>query len=301
MIDDSPYEGEHFHYAAAVGASNSRLTRAIDLTEVESASLDFKIWHDLSEQTEYAHVAVSADGGESWTILKGSHSTDRNYNDDTVTDRYSGRSDGWLDESISLDDYTGSPLLIRFETVSPSSASSHRGMAIDDLRIDAVGFQDGFEAPDDGWIAEGWLRSDNRLPQRAWLQVVQETESGLELSRSLMTGPGEMNVDLLPGVEDALIIISPIVPLTGFPTDYSLAVNLLDADGEAIVVDRDCKVTTTTGLNFRDAPNGSKIGLIPQGTAVWALDSSEGWFNVEYDGLSGWIHGGYVTTEGNCE
>ena len=47
LIDDSPYEGEHFHYAAAVGASNNRLTRAIDLTEVESASLDFKIWHDL--------------------------------------------------------------------------------------------------------------------------------------------------------------------------------------------------------------------------------------------------------------
>ena len=300
LIDDSPYEGDHFYFAATAGRSNSRLTRAIDLTEVDNASIEFKIWHDLIQPWEYAHAAVSADGGESWDILKGSHSTDKDDNDNSVTDRYTGRSDGWLEESISLDDYTGHPILIRFETVNRSIVSTYRGMAIDDLRIDAINFQDGFEAPDDAWTAEGWLRSDNRLPNRTWLQVVQETDTGVEVSRSLMTGPGDMTVDLQPGVEGALIAISPIVPLTGFPTDYSLAVNLLDADGEAIVVDRDCKVTTTTGLNFRDAPNGSKIGLIPQGTAVWALDSSEGWFQVEYEDQRGWISGGYVTTEGSC-
>ena len=300
LIDALPYEGDQIFYAATAGGSNSRLSLAIDLTEVDNAALDFKIWHDLNEHTEYAHVAVSADGGESWEILKGNHTTDKDSNDNTVADRYSGRSDGWLDESVSLNDYTGGQILIRFETVSRFIVSNYRGMAIDDLRIDAIDFHDGFESIDDGWIAEGWLRTDNRLPQRAWLQVAQETESGLELTRSLMTGSGEMAVDLLPGVEGALIAISPIVSHTGFETDYSLAVNLLDADGEAIVVDRDCKVTTTTGLNFRDAPSGNKIGLLPQGTAVWALDSREGWFQVEYEDQRGWISGDYVTTEGNC-
>ena len=301
LVDAAPYEGDHFYYAVTVDGSNSRLTRAIDLTEADNASLDFKIRHDLDEdQREYAHIAVSTDGGETWDVLKGSHTTDKARDDSSVSDRYSLTSDGWLEESISLNDYTGGEILIRFETISPIFSSNYRGMAIDDLRIDAIGFHDGFEAPDDTWIAEGWLRTDNRLPNNTWLQVVQETDSGLELTRSLMTGPGEVTVDLLPGVESALIAISPIAPLAGIQTEYSLAVNQLDADGNVIVVDRDCQVTTTTGLNFRDAPNGEKIGLLPNGTTVDALDSRDGWFNVEYDGLNGWIHGDYVTKEGNC-
>ncbi len=299
FTDAVPPEGEHLYFAAVVDNSNARLTFAFDLSEVDSATLDFKIWRALNQYREYAQVAASTDGGATWTILGGEHTTTE-HRDQAVSERYTFSSEGWLDESISLDAYAGGEVLLRFETISPTFGSDFRGMAIDDLRIDAIDFRDGFESADDAWIAEGWIRTDNRLPNRTWLQVVQETESGPAVSRSLVTGPGELTVDLQPGVERALVAISPVVPQTGFQTDYSLEVKHLDADGALITVNRDCKLTTTTGLNFRDAPNGDKIGLLPQGTAVWALDSREGWFNVEYDGLNGWIHGGYVTTEGNC-
>ena len=173
-------------------------------------------------------------------------------------------------------------------------------MAIDDLRIDAINFQDGFEAPDpdDGLdrrrlaaqrqppAQQNLAASPCRRPTPAWKFPAAYDRTGRHDCRSAAGRGGRPYRHLANCARSR-----------DSQTDYSLAVNLLDADGEAIVIDRDCKVTTTTGLNFRDAPNGSKIGLIPQGTAVWALDSSEGWFNVEYDGLSGWIHGGYVTTE----
>ena len=61
-----------------------------------------------------------------------------------------------------------------------------------------------------------------------------------------------------------------------------------------------CTVTTTHALNFRDAPNGDKIGLLPQGTAATALSLSEGWFKVAHDGKVGWISGDYVTLHGDC-
>ena len=109
-----------------------------------------------------------------------------------------------------------------------------------------------------------------------------------------------MTVDIVPGVSEALIAISPVVPGTSMPTEYELGLFLVDAQGEIMVVTRDCKLTTTDALNFRDAPDGNRIGLLPRGTAVWALDSSGDWYNVAYNGLNGWIHGGYVTTEGNC-
>ena len=297
LIDVAPVEGDYIYYAATSDQRNSRLTREFDLSRV-NAWLAFKIWFDLVEHEEYAHVAVSEDGGATWSIIKGRRTRNKGRDGNPIPDSYTGSSGGWLNERVSLADYDDN-LLVRFEVITRSN-STYRGLAIDDLRIDAIGWRDGFETPDDAWIAEGWIRTDNRLPNNIWLQVVQETDAGLEVSRSLMSGPGEMTVDLLPGVERALVAVSPVVPQSGFETEYTLEATRLDADGAAIIVDLDCKLTTTHGLNFRDAPNGSKIGLLPQGAAVWALDSREGWFNVEYDGLNGWIHGDYVTTEGNC-
>ena len=116
-----------------------------------------------------------------------------------------------------------------------------------------------------------------------------------------MTGNGNLTVDLLPGVTQALVAVSPIVPHTSLPTDYELEFYLLDAAGEVMVVTRECTVTTTDFLNFRDAPNGNKIGLVPQGTAVDALDRQGDWFQVVYKGAQGWVSAGYVTAQGNCD
>ena len=61
-----------------------------------------------------------------------------------------------------------------------------------------------------------------------------------------------------------------------------------------------CLVTTTHGLNFRDAPSGSIIGLVPQHATATAIARTQGWFNIEYEGATGWISADYVIAEGDC-
>ena len=63
---------------------------------------------------------------------------------------------------------------------------------------------------------------------------------------------------------------------------------------------RECTVTTTHNLNFRDGPNGNRIGLVPRESTLPAKAKAPGWFNVEYLGKSGWISADYVVTEGDC-
>ena len=63
----------------------------------------------------------------------------------------------------------------------------------------------------------------------------------------------------------------------------------------------DCRVRTRTGLNFRATPGGQRIGIVPAQATVPASARTPGWFQVEYDGFSGWISADYVTTEGNCD
>ncbi|MDE2635462.1 MAG: immune inhibitor A, partial [Chloroflexota bacterium] len=299
LVDTAPAEGDFFYLGISSDSHSSRLTRAIDLRAARSAWLEFRIWHDLYENYEYGYVQVSADNGKTWSILPGKHTLDDKIAGVFYDDGYTGRSGGWLDERISLSRYAGKEILLRFETLS-DNLTSYKGMAIDDLRIETIDFHDGFESANSGWIEEGWIRTDNRLPNNTWLQVIQETEADLEVTRSLMTGSGELAVDLLPDVDRVVVAISPVVLQTALETEYALEVNLLDADGNEIVIEFNCQLTTTAGLNFRDAPNGTKIGLVQQGAALWALDRSGDWFQVDYESQRGWIHGDYVTRTGNC-
>jgi hypothetical protein len=63
-----------------------------------------------------------------------------------------------------------------------------------------------------------------------------------------------------------------------------------------------CIVTTTHTLNFRDRPSlaGARIGLVWQGATLAAAGQTAGWFNVEYQGASGWISAEFVLTQGVC-
>lgn len=299
LVNEATPEGDHFYYAVTSDDANSTLTRAFDLSEVKSAWVEFRVWYDLEEDYEYGYVTVSEDGGESWRALRGIYMRSSDLYDDYYPAGYSRSTANWLPERIGLSQYAPGQILLRFE-VNSSYATKHGGMAIDDLRIDTIDFRDSFETHDDSWIADGWIRSDNRLPNNTWLQVVQDTRDGLQVSRALMRGTGDLTVELLPGVSQALVAVSPVVPYTSLKTEYELALNLLNAAGEIMVLSRECTVTTTHALNFRDAPNGAKIGLLPQGATVDALDRQGDWFMVDHNGRLGWVHGDYLRKAGNC-
>lgn len=299
LMPEGPAEGDRVYYALASDYSNSSLTRAFDLGDVTQAWLGFKVWHDLDKDAEYGYVTVSANDGRTWETLSGSYTRSSRVYDDYFDEGYTSRSGNWRNERIDLSPYAVGRILLRFELMS-GVATSYGGMAIDDLHIKAINFHDGFESPDEAWIAEGWIRTDNRLPNNTWLQAVQDSREGLHIERALISGSGDLNVEILPGVNQVLVAVSPIVPRTSLPTEYELELNLLDAGGEIMVVTRECTLTTTHALNFRAAPNGTKIGLLARGAAVDALDRDGDWFMVVHAGRQGWIHGDYVHAAGAC-
>ena len=299
LVDEDPVEGHYFAYAVTNDTSHSRLTRSFVLSARRPQWLRYRVWYDLEDGMEFGFVTISDDDGESWESLSGILTRKSTVYSDFYTEGYTGRSGRWLYDRIDLSDYGPGVVQISFEVIS-NIATSYHGMAIDDIGINAIGFHDGFETPDDAWIKEGWIRTDNRLPNNTRLQVVQETANGLHLNRTLVTGNGGLAVDLLPGVSQALVAVSPIVAQSSWPADYELEFYLLNNAGEVMVVTRECTVTTTDFLNFRAAPNVNKIGLIPAGATLDALDRQEDWFMVYYNGAQGWISAGYVTTHGNC-
>lgn len=299
LINEDSIDGEHFYYAVTSDDANSSLTREIDLSGVNSAWLEYRIWYDLAGGGEYAYVTASKDGGVTWEALSGIFMRSSAIYKEYYPRGYSRSTANWLPERINLSDYAPGRVLLRFE-VNSSYLTDYAGMAIDDLRIGAINYRDGFESPDDSWVADGWIRTDNRLPNNTWLQVAQDTGDRLHISRSLINGSGDLTVDLQPGVSQVLVAISPVVPVTSLKTEFQLELNLMNAAGEIMAASRECTVTTTHALNFRASPNGDKIGLVPKAAAVDALDREDDWFKVEYAGRQGWIHADYAHTAGNC-
>ncbi len=295
------YTGEtgSFAYAISSEYGHPRLTRAFNLATSRHLWLEFRFWHDLDEDLEYAYVTISTDKGESWRTLHGNYTQSSEVLDDYYAFGYTGSLRTWRNERIDLSRYAPGEVLISFELVS-EIGTSYGGMAIDSIHMRTVNYNEYFDSFDDGWIADGWIITDNRLPNNTWLQVVQDTGDKLHISRELVAGDGELTVELLPGVSNVLVAVSPVVPQTSLPTAYVLEANLLNAADEVLHISRECTLTTTDALNFRDAPSGNKIGLLLKGTAVDALGRQGDWFQVNRRGAVGWVHGDYVTHAGNC-
>ena len=90
---------------------------------------------------------------------------------------YTGRSGSeaeprWVHDEIDLSPYAGQEVLIRFSYVT-DDAVHREGVALDEIRIDAVGFRDGAEDSHGGWTLQGWARTGSTLPQGWSLRAIE--------------------------------------------------------------------------------------------------------------------------------
>lgn len=225
-------EGDgHFLYSNRGDMSNTHFTRAFDLTGVTSATLNYRLWYHIERLWDYGYVMISDDGGETWDIIATEHTTTENPHHTAYGAGYTGVSGGgavpaWVEESVSLDAYAGREILVRFEMIT-DDAVNQAGMAVDDVRIDAIGYAEDFESGDGGWLSEGWIITDNRLPQYAWVQAVQRVGGELVVTRWQPEATvNEWTLDLVEGADTILLAISPFAPVTTVPTPYRLVAEI---------------------------------------------------------------------------
>lgn len=223
-IEDS--EGQ-FWYSNRADDSSLTLTHAFDLTGVESATLDYRVWYHLEHLWDYGYVMVSEDNGNTWETLETSEMTGENPYGNGYGVGYSGASSDWVEESISLDEYAGKNILVRFWVIHDDAVNQH-GMAIDDVRIDAIGYSSDFEANNGGWQTGGWVLTDNRLPQEIWVQAMQIKDDDVEITRWLLPADEPLTLPLSRDIEEVVLAVSPFAPLTTVPMLYSLSATVSD-------------------------------------------------------------------------
>ena len=134
-------------------------------------------------------------------------------------------AEGWRDERIDRTPVAGWRVLLRFSMVNQDSGH-HAGMLIDEIRIPQLDFFDDVEQATSIWEAVGWLRTDNRLPQRWSLRLVRwPPTSG---ARSPLVEPiapdGESRGTMrLAAGERAVLVVVATTPCTTERAHYTRA------------------------------------------------------------------------------
>ena len=223
ILNTTPYSGSACWWSNRGDSSHSRLTRSFDLSQVSSATLRFRIWHNLEELWDYLYVTASEDGGETWQVLAGERTVTEDPLGATYGPGITGQSRGWVEERMDLSAFAGGEALVSFEQVL-DTAISLDGACIDDIAVPEAGFFDDAEADGD-WSAEGFVRTNNVLRQRFGVRVVIDrgdgdiTVSGLTLDE---TNSGSLRLEPLPPGASVTAIVTSLTRHTTQPRNYTL-------------------------------------------------------------------------------
>ena len=199
---------------------SSTLTKPLDLTSLDQATLDYQIWFEVEEDWDYGYLQVSADGGRSWDILQAPHTTAENPIGNSYGMGYTGQSRDWIDESVDLTGYAGQEVLLRFHYVTDAAVHGS-GMCLRNVSIPELGPS----MEDDEWTAEGFVWTDNRVKQDYIVQVIQVGQSNRVTRMQLDESNSGSVVIAAPQEWDRLVVaVAAAAPKTRQEAEYTLAI-----------------------------------------------------------------------------
>jgi hypothetical protein len=230
LVATTPPAGRRFWLTPRADDANPRLTGQFDLAAFAPGTpvtMTVAMWHDIEENYDYGYVLASRDGSE-WSMLAGQNTRTDDPVGNNLGAGYTGRSldplgaPGWRQEIFDLGDFAGGPLWLQFSYATDDGYNAP-GWAIDDVVIPALGYAADFEGPADGWASEGWLLTDNALPQGWLLQVLEFDGDRLAAVRRIpvdAAGAAKFPVTGLGAGRTAVVAITALAPLTTEPAQY---------------------------------------------------------------------------------
>ena len=95
---------------------------------------------------------------------------------------------------------------------------------LDDIAIDAINYQSDFETDDGSWVAQGFVRVENVLPQTYRLSLIIKSDTTTVTPIELN---GDQTVDIplsLKAGEEAVLIVTGTTRFTTIPAAYQIEV-----------------------------------------------------------------------------
>jgi hypothetical protein len=227
ILPTEPYSGSAMWWSDRADGLDSTLTRTVDLRAATRPILSYWTWYEIEKDYDYAYVAVSIDGGARWTTLAAPGTTKEDPNGNNLGNGYTGtsgrgRTPVWIQQEVDLSPYAGKEIQLRFEYVTDGALNLH-GFALDDIAITGV-LKDDAES-DNGWKAEGFVRSTNVVAQRFLVQLLRFTGTGPTVDRhNVDAGALDLEVDTSSDRRPPLLAVTGFAVRTTQPVPFTVSV-----------------------------------------------------------------------------
>jgi immune inhibitor A len=226
ILPTDAHSGSAFWWSDRIDGLDARLTRPVDMAKATQLSMTYWTWYEIEKDYDYAYVEVSTDNGAHWKTLPASATTTDDPNGQNLGNGYTGTSGSdkpqWLQQTVDLSAYAGKQILVRFEYVT-DGALSLNGMAVDDITIPGV-LSDDAET-DNGWEADGFVRSTNLVAQKFIVQLLRFTDRGATVERRVVeSGTLQLDADTSSDRRAPLLAVTGIAVRTVQPVAFEVAV-----------------------------------------------------------------------------
>ena len=223
IIKDTPPGGSACWWSNRGDIIDSTMTTQITLPPGEPATLTYSLWYEIEEDWDYVYVEVSIDGGATWDILETDLTSPGNPVGNAFGPGYTGSSNGWRQDSADLSPYQGKDVLVRFEYVT-DDAIHGPGLCLRDIAVPEAGFFDDADSDKDVWETQGFIRTDNSVPQEYILRVI---EVGNEFQvREIILDAEQTATFEIDGfgsrISHAVIVVAGVAEHTMLPAQFTI-------------------------------------------------------------------------------
>ena len=221
----SPHSGRRAWWSNQADESLTTLTRRLDLSNVEQATLVYRTWYDIEPHHDHATVSARPLNDEQWHILTTPSGTGADPYGNSPGWSYTGKSDGWILEEVDLSAYAGEEILIRFSYLT-DGAILGAGLLLDDISVTEIGYSDETEESLNGWQARGFLPIEASVPQRYVAVLIKQGEqTTIEQLRLSEDQTARLTVPLASDeLRQAVVVVSGMTPLPADPAPYQIGV-----------------------------------------------------------------------------
>jgi len=203
---------------------DSTLSHRFEIPIGATAVLEYEIWYEIEEDWDYVYVEASVDGGNTWQILETPVTTPENPTGNGFGPGYTGKSDGWLTDSVDLSSFAGKDIWVRFQYVTDDAINA-AGACFRNLTISSPEVV----AADEGWEAQGFVFTDDLVRQYFQVQLITTGENPAVRQLTLNDdNEGKFLVQPPEDGERLIVAVGSLAEKTRQPASYTLSLTPAD-------------------------------------------------------------------------
>ncbi len=221
VLPVNPHSGSYYFWSSKGDVSDKTLTHSFDFSAVNSAiSMSYWTWYNIEKNYDYVYVEASTNG-QDWAMVKTPSGTTDNPVGSNYGIGYSGSSSGWIEQTVDLSQYAGQKVQLRFEYITDDEVYGE-GFLLDDVSIPQINYRTDFEVDDGGWVADGFVRIANSLPQTYRLELI--SLGSPETVQNLVLNPDQSLKIPLTLSNDMVLVVSGTTRYTRQLAPYTFTI-----------------------------------------------------------------------------